>query len=303
MSEPDLNLLNALDVLLAECGVAGAARRLGLSASAMSRTLGRLRTVTGDPLLVRAGRVMVATPRALAMREQVRKLVDDSRAVLRPAVAPDFATLERTFSIRANEGFVETFGARLVAEVTQAAPRVRLRFAPKPDKDVRPLREGLVDLEIGVVGETAPEFRIQALIRDRMVGVVRADHALASGEITAERYAAAGHVIVSRRGRSEGPVDQSLAERGLSRRVVVIVPSFPAAVAIARSSDLVALVPELHTAIVAPDLLVFPLPVTTAPLTISQIWHPRLDADPTHRWLRGLVLAACQAHQRIRTTK
>ena len=295
MTEPDLNLLNALDMLLAEGGVAGAARRLRLSPSAMSRTLGRLRAATGDPILVRAGRVMVPTPRALEMRERVRSIVEESRAVLRPATAPDLARLERTFSIRANEGFVEAFGARLVAAVQAEAPGVRLRFAPKPDKDVRPLREGLVDLEIGVVGETAPEFRLQTLIRDRMVGVARADHAFASGDITPERYAGAGHVIVSRRGRADGPVDQALAALGLSRRVVVIVPSFPAAVAIARSSDLVALVPELHTAIGAPDLLVFPLPVATAPLTVSQIWHPRLDADPAHRWLRGLVLAACRS--------
>src|SRR4051794_29021978 len=105
MVDPDLNLLVALDVLLSEGGVAGAARRLGLSPSAMSRTLGRLREVTGDPLLVRAGRVMVPTPRALAMREEVRQLVDGSRGVLRPATAPDFARLERTFAIRANEGF------------------------------------------------------------------------------------------------------------------------------------------------------------------------------------------------------
>ena len=295
MTEPDLNLLNALDMLLAEGGVAGAARRLRLSPSAMSRTLGRLRAATGDPILVRAGRGMVPTPRALELRERVRSIVEESRAVLRRATAPDLARLERTFSIRANEGFVEAFGARLVAAVQAEAPGVRLRFAPKPDKDVRPLREGLVDLEIGVVGETAPEFRLQTLIRDRMVGVARADHAFASGDITPERYAGAGHVIVSRRGRADGPVDQALAALGLSRRVVVIVPSFPAAVAIARSSDLVALVPELHTAIGAPDLLVFPLPVATAPLTVSQIWHPRLDADPAHRWLRGLVLAACRS--------
>ena len=118
----------------------------------MSRTLARLRAATGDPLLVRAGRGLVPTPRAVELRERVRDLAQEARAVLRPAAELDLAALERTFTVRANEGFVETFAARLVAAVTEAAPGVRLRFAPKPDKDVRPLREGLVDLDVGVLG-------------------------------------------------------------------------------------------------------------------------------------------------------
>jgi DNA-binding transcriptional LysR family regulator len=291
MADPDLNLLIALDALLAEGGVAGAARRLGLSASAMSRTLARLRETTGDALLVRAGRVMVPTPRAAALRAQVRALTDDARAVLRPAAGLDPARLDRGFVIRANEGFLDAFAARLVAAVAAEAPGVRLRFAPKPDKDMRPLREGLVDVEIGVVGgETAPELRVQALLRDRMVGVVRAGHPLATGEITPARYAACAHVVVSRRGRQHGPVDQALAALGLSRRIVVTVPGFPAALSIARASELVALVPE--SAVSQPDLVAFPLPVPTPPLTVSLMWHPRLDADPAHRWLRGVIAGA-----------
>ena len=205
MPEVDLNLLVALDALLAEGGVAGAARRLGLSASAVSRPLARLRAATGDPLLVRAGRGLVPTPRAVELRERVRDLAQEARAVLRPAAGLDLAALERTFTVRANEGFVETFAARLVAAVTEAAPGVRLRFAPKPDKDVRPLREGLVDLDVGVLGATGPEVRVQALFRDRFVGVVRDGHPLLGGEVTPERYAACGHAVASRRGRDERP--------------------------------------------------------------------------------------------------
>jgi hypothetical protein len=151
MADVDLNLLPALDALLAESSVAGAAQRLGPSASAMSRTLARLRAATGDPLLVRAGRRLVPTPHAASLREGVRNLTLESRAVLRPAVkALDFASLERTFTIRANDGFVEVFAAHLIAAVTSPAPRVRLHFAPKPNKDVGPLRDGVVDLEVGV---------------------------------------------------------------------------------------------------------------------------------------------------------
>src|SRR5579871_4259225 len=197
MPGEDLNLLTALDALLSEGSVAGAARRLELSPSAMSRTLSRLRAATGDPLLVRAGRGLVPTPHASALRERVRDLERDVRAVLRPAAASlEVAALERTFTVRANEGFVDAFAARLVAAVAAEAPRVRLRFAPKPDKDVRPLREGLVDLEIGVLGETGPEVRVQALFSDRFVGAVRDGHPLlAGGKITAERYAAFDHVV------------------------------------------------------------------------------------------------------------
>jgi DNA-binding transcriptional LysR family regulator len=305
---PDLNLLTALDALLAEGSVAGAAQRLGLSASAMSRTLARLRAATGDPLLVRAGRGMVPTPRATELRERVRDLAQDVRTVLRPAIASlDLAELKRSFTIRSNDGFVEVFAAPLVAAVTAVAPKVRLHFAPKPDKDVRALREGMVDLEVGVLGESGPEVRLQALFRDHFVGAVRDDHPLLEkGMITPGRYAAFGHVVVSRRGFASGPVDKALAALGLTRKVIAVVPSFRAALAVASVSDLVALVTNSffnatqgnRTKSGPTEVRSFPLPVRTELITVSQMWHPRLDADPAHRWLRGLVLATCRERGR-----
>lgn len=294
----DLNLLTALDALLAEGSVAGAARRLHLSASAMSRTLARLRAATGDQILVRAGRCLVPTPRAVEIRERVRETAKEADALLRPAVAGlgQFG-LARTFTIRANDGFVESFGARLVAALADQAPGARLRFAPKPDKDVRALREGLVDLEVGVLGEAGPEVRVQALFRDRFVGAAREGHPLlGAGEITPELYAACAHVVASRRADTNGPVDQALAALGLRRVIQAIVPSFSAALAIAKASDLVALVTASFFEAYGRQredtgLRAFPLPVPTPPITISQIWHPRLDADPAHRWLRGLLLS------------
>jgi DNA-binding transcriptional LysR family regulator len=304
MADIDLNLLTSLDALLAEGSVVGASRRLGLSASAMSRTLARLRAATGDPLLVRAGRGMVPTPHAGELRERVRDLAQGARAVLRPAAASlDLAELKRTFTIRSNEGFVEVFAARLVASVIAVAPKVRLHFAPKPDKDVRALREGLVDLEIGVLGKSGPEVRLQALFRDHFVGAVRDGHPLIEkGNITPARYSAVGHVVASRRGHESGPVDEALAALGRSRTVVVVVPSFRAALAVARASDLVALVTSSFLSVTQgdqnksspPAFRSFPLPVRTEAITISQMWHPRHDADPAHRWLRGLVLATCR---------
>lgn len=290
----DLNLLTALDVLLTEGSVTGAARRLGLSTSAMSRTLTRLRNATGDPLLVRAGRTLVPTPHAIALRDQVHQLSRDARAVLSPpAHAFDAATLVRSFTIRAGEGFLERFMVPLITALRAAAPGVDLRFAPKPDKGVEPLREGPVDLDIGVAGTSGPEMRIRLLFRDHFVGAVRAGHPLPGGAITAQTYAACDHVVVSRRGALKGPVDDALAQQGLTRRIAVIVPGFPDAIRLARHSDLVALVPR-SCLWNERGLVSFPLPVATPEIVISAMWHPRLDADPAHRWLRQTVQAVCR---------
>jgi len=297
MSTPDFNLLAVLDVLLAEGSVAGAARRLRLSPSAMSRALARLRETTGDPLLVRAGRGLVPTPRAVALREQVGRLVQDAEAVLRPAEKLDLAQLARTFTLRTREGFVENFGPALVARVAQEAPGVRLSFVQKLDKDSTALRDGTVDLETGVIGKaTAPELRVQALFRDRFTGVVRKGHPLGQGEITPARYAAARHIAVSRRGLGAEPVDEALAALGLQREVAAIVGSFSAALALADASDLVACVPERHTGKLRAGMWSFALPVPTPEFTVSLLWHPRLDADPAHRWLRACVREVCAAH-------
>ncbi len=298
MDEVDLNLLGALDALLTEGSVTGAARRLGLSTSAMSRTLTRLRSATGDPLLVRAGRRLVPTPRAMDIRDHVQALARDVRTVLSQHTDPiKIEEVERTFTIRANEGFVERFAASLVTAIMSAAPRVRLRFAPKSEKDPAPLRDGQVDLEIGVLGAFAPEIRARLIFRDRFVGAARRGHALLRSSITPERYASCKHVVASRKGSFAGPVDEALEELGLARETVAVVPSFSDALRIARETDLIALVPnsclgggDLPTS----DLSVFELPVRTPEIAISAMWHPRMDADPAHRWLRETVIATCR---------
>ncbi|WP_026792709.1 LysR family transcriptional regulator [Pleomorphomonas oryzae] len=300
MNDIDLNLLPALDALLTEGSVTGAARRLGLSASAMSRTLARLREATGDPLLVRAGRGLVPTPRAQEIAGRVHELARDARAVLSPRRdSLDLKALDRTFTLCASEGFLAVFAAPLVSAVSEAAPGARLRFAPKPVKDATALREGEIDLEIGVLGAASPEVRTTLLFRDRYVGAVRVDHPLLGEPVTAARYAACRHVVVSRRGETEGPVDTALGDLGLKRQIVAVVPGFPDALAIARRTDLVALVARssfhpVGGAALAEDLVAFDLPVETPEIAISLTWHPRLEADPAHRWLRGIVAAICR---------
>lgn len=292
MAPADLNLLYTLDVLLSEGSVAGAARRLRLSPSAMSRALARLRTVTGDQLLVRAGRGLVPTPRAVEMRERVRELVQDAQVLLRPADGLNLSTLERSFTLRASDGFAETFGPSLIRRVRDEAPGVALRFIRKLNKDSEGLRNGSIDLETGVVaGTIGPEVRAQALFADRYVGVVHACHPLARRKVAPADYAAHGHVIAWREGLDLGRVDQLLLAEGLQREVVASVDGFAAALAIARGSDLVATVPGRHTAGLREGMHSFELPIAVQPFTISLLWHPRLDDDAAHRWLRECIRA------------
>lgn len=298
MSTPDLNLLVTLDVLLAEGNVARAAQRLRLSPSAMSRALARLRKTTGDPLLVRAGRGLVPTPRALELRERVGQLVQDAVAVLRPAEKLDLRQLVRTFTLRTSDGFVENFGPGLTARVAEEAPGVRLRFVQKLNKDSTPLRDGTVDLETGVIGDaTGPEVRTRALFRDCFIGVVRKEHPLRRGKMTASRYASGMHILVSRRGLDTGQMDDALKSLGLERKIVTIVGGFSAALMLARASDLIATVPERHTGNLRDGMHSFAIPFSTPEIMVSMLWHPRMDADPAHRWLRERVRDICTEHQ------
>jgi DNA-binding transcriptional LysR family regulator len=290
MHDVDLNLLAALDVLLQERSVTRAAHRLRLSTSAMSRTLSRIREALGDPVLVPAGRTMVLTPHAEAIAERVHALSSGAQAVLQPPPPVDPRHMEREFTIRANEAFTQLYAAKLSAAVSAVAPGVRLRFMPKPDKDIGPLRDGTVDLEIGVISGDGGELRAQTLYRDTYIGITRAGHPIFDAPITPERLCAWGHVVFARRRGRSSPADEALAALGLSRRVSVIVPGFPAVIAVVSASDLLGLVPRSAClALPGYEIELFDLPIPMRELVISQIWHPRMDADAGHRWLRVLV--------------
>lgn len=176
----------------------------------------------------------------------------------------------------------------------QSAPALRT----KARKECGPLREGQIDLEIGVLGASAPEIRTQLLFRDDFIGVARSGHPLLAEAMTSERYAACKHVVASRRGSFAGPVDDALEQIGLQRTVSAVVPGFSDALRVAGNSDLVALVPRscLDGNCQLPDgLRAFELPVRTPAIVISAMWHPRMDADAAHRWLREAVVSICSA--------
>lgn len=291
-SHLDLNLLLALDALLDERSVGGAAQRLHTSAPAMSRTLSRLRRTLDDPVLVRAGRAMVPTPRALAMQGAVHDIVAQARAVFTPPDTPNPATLQRTFSIQVGEGLFSTIGSRLLTRIRAEAPGVTVKFVGESHEDTQSLRDGSVDIEIGQIRRTEPETLIEQVIDESWVGVVRSGHELATGKrVTLKQFAAAEHLVFSRRGRLRGPVDELLAEHGLRRRVVACAPNPAGGLFLIRDSDLVGMLPARigGDAIETFGLQSFPIPLTLPPLTLSMAWHPRHTADGAHRWLRDCV--------------
>jgi DNA-binding transcriptional LysR family regulator len=136
----------------------------------------------GDPLLVRACRGLVPTPRALGLRQRVSDLVKDAKSVLRPTKLLDLKGLVRTFAFRTTDGFTESFGPSVVRRANEDAPGVQLRFLRKLDRSSEGLRDGSIDLETGVLGRTlGPEVRAKALFRDRFIGVVRTGHLAGAG--------------------------------------------------------------------------------------------------------------------------
>lgn len=299
MPTPDLNQLFVLKAVLSENSVVRAAQRLHLSPSAMSRALARVRETVGDPILVKAGRKLVPTPRAIEIRDRVDELIQEAQAVLLPTTAPDLRRIVRTFTLRTSEGFVETFGPDLLKCVLKDAPAVRLRFVARQTRDAGGLRDGTVDLETGVVDATTiPELRQASLFADRMVGVVRAGHALRRGRVTAARYAAAGHIGISRQTVDQGWVEEALDALGLERNVMTTVSGFATAIAVARRSDLVATVPERHTAGLRAGMYTFTLPLKLPSITVSMLWHPRMHADPVHAWLRECLRKTATAESR-----
>lgn len=300
LSHLDFNLLLDLDVLLREGSVVGAARALHLSPPAMSRRLTRLRDAIGDPLFVPAGRGLVPTQRALALRERVQAAIEEVRGVfVREDV--DFSKLQRTFTLRANDGFLGLWATRLASALTAEAPGVSLNFISRGDKNIEPLRNGVVDLDIGVPGPPDQEIYNEQLFAASFVGVVREKHPLFRKKtvvsVSAQEFVAWPHIAAPRRGPTAGRIDAALQELGLSRRVVIVAPGFQAALVMAATSDFIATVPEpfVHWAMAHHRLHVFKLPIATPTVEVTQTWHVRHHVDPIHRWLRQHVRTICQA--------
>jgi DNA-binding transcriptional LysR family regulator len=307
MGDVDLNLLPTLDALLQEGSVTGAARRLRLSVAATSHALARLREQLDDPLLVRAGHAMVLTPYAESLRSRTGAALLDARALLAPKRPVHAADLDRAFTLHATDHVLSVMGPALDRILYAEAPRAVLRVLPTSQDDAASLRKGAIDLAVGIYGDLPPEMRTRPLFTDRFVCAVREGNPHVGPRISLEDYVRLPHVQVAPRGRPGGYVDHMLAERGLGRRVVRAVPYFMTGLLLAAESDAVLTISERLARIFAPRLglrlLEPPLPLL--PYTLSLLWHPRVDGDAAHRWLRDAMLraakdAAGDVHERAR---
>ncbi|WP_371592714.1 LysR substrate-binding domain-containing protein [Streptomyces virginiae] len=293
----DLNLLTALDALLEEGSVSGAAARLHVTSPAMSRSLGRIRKATGDQILVRTGRSMVPTTRALAMRAEVHALVQQAHHLLSAQQELDLAALERVFTVRWHDALTAACGTTLIGAVHRLAPGVRLRLSAESGTDDAELRRGEVDLESSAGAPTLPDIRHRLVGRDRLIVAVRPGHPLTEGPLSLARYAAADHVTVSRRGSLSDPIDDALTAHGLERRVVAAGPTAAFALQLALDTDLVVTLPDAVTRTARDRLglvsLSPPLPLPDVPLYL--LWHQRYDDDRAHTWLRDLATETVRA--------
>ncbi|AHH98358.1 hypothetical protein KALB_4996 [Kutzneria albida DSM 43870] len=287
---PDMNLLPALDALLREGSVSEAAAALNVSPSAMSRTLGRLRRVVGDPLLVPSGRGLARTERARALQPQVEAALAGALAALRPPQPVDIASLDRTFVIRTSDGLAVALGAALTKRVAREAPGVRLRILPEGEEDPADLRDK-VDLDIGELPELPHDVCSSFLYRHPYAAIARAGGPHDEQTLTVQRFAAIPHLTVSRRGRAHSVIDDRLAELGLTRHVLATVPSCGTASLLALSTDALALVPASFAAAAARvmPLVCWEIPLDLPHTAIGMAWHIRVDADPAHQWLRTCV--------------
>ncbi|MEZ4398804.1 MAG: LysR family transcriptional regulator [Kofleriaceae bacterium] len=296
MEAIDLNLLVALDALLQEGSVTRAARRLGLSTPAMSHALARVRAQLEDPVLVRAGRGMVLTPRAAELRPRIHSVVTEARQALAPARPFVAAELTRTFVVHASDYVLTVLGLTLDRLLRAEAPGVDLRFVPNSADDAHAVRAGGSDLAVGIYGELPPEMRTRPLLTDRFVCVVRADHPGVGRRLTLEGYLRLAHIQVAPRGQPGGHVDDALAARGRARRVARAVPYFVTALGLAAQTDYALTVSERIATRLAPDLglRVLELPVAVRPYALSLVWHPRFDGDAAHRFLREVLARAAR---------
>ena len=295
LSGVDLNLLLVLGALLDDAHVTRAGRRLGLSQSATSHALARLRDRLADPLFVRSGRRLLPTPRAEALREPLRDALERLGQVLAPPATIDAKTLRRTFTISAADYTQLVLLPGLTRLLAEEAPAVDLWVREGGQDAIRGrLLGGETDVAITPDATPPPGIRSERLFRERFVVIVRKGHPLVKKTLPLALYASLPHAFIAPGGTRGGVVDEALAERGLTRRVAVAVPNFLVVPHLVASSDLIATVGARVAERAATHL---PLRVLAPPLKVRDfemrlLWHQRYDRDGAHELLRSLVRRA-----------
>lgn len=304
----DLNLFVAFDALARECNVTKAAARVGLTQSAMSHALRRLRDLFDDPLLVRGRGGMVLTPRAEALAVPLRSGLVTVHRALSEAPGFDPATARRSFRMISPDLFDVLMLPPMLERMSADAPAVDLTvMAIKTSGIAESLQTGELDVAVlprfhepGSVPDDAPASGLvrRTLFRDRFVILVRADHPVLRTKngrrrktLSLPAYLKLSHAMVSTGGTGSGPVDRALERQGAQRRVGLRLPSFAAALAIVARSDLALTAPTGLARVAPPDpgVAILPPPLPLPEHSIDLVWHERFSNDPGHVWLRELM--------------
>jgi DNA-binding transcriptional LysR family regulator len=287
----DFRLLVALDALLQTGSVTEAARRLRLSPSAMSRTLHRIRLKLGDPILARAGRGMVVTPRGVELRERVHLLVREAQQLLSSGKEGGAVTIWRNFVLIVDDGYAGLLAPRLASYDRAQASETAFHFLSEGQVDSKALGEGTADLKIGRVHSSSPELMVEHLSYSRYVGVAQAGHDLLEGTVDIQRFANASHIAILEADAVSATVDTVLAERNLRRTVAMTTRHYTSAFSMIGQTNLVTIAPEIlvNQRILMAGLRPFELPIPITPVAIRMAWHPRCDADPAHARLRSRI--------------
>lgn len=292
------NLLVAFDLLARELSVTGAAKRYGITQSAMSSVLAQLRELFEDPLLVRVGNAMRLTPRGAALAEQIRAGVALLADALEQPSGFDPRSSRQRFVVAMSDFIELVVLPRLVERLRQEAPQVDLQVVPWV-RGVPPaaLAEDL-DLALGIFSESEST---QPLFDTRFVCIVRQRHPRVKRRLTLSTYVDLGHVLMTDQLGDEGVVDVALRLLGLSRRIALRVPHFSVVPHIVANSDLVAAVDEpvaRHFAGLLPIRILEP-PLELPRAVVRMAWHERTARDPARVWLRGVIQrAAAEACER-----
>ncbi|MFV8751572.1 LysR family transcriptional regulator [Nannocystaceae bacterium ST9] len=287
----DLNLLATLEVLVDEGNVTRAAERLGLSQSALSHRLARLREVFGDPLLVAGRNGMVATVRANELLVSIRRGLHEFESALRLDPHFDPASSTRRFVV-ASSDFGEFVVLPAVLErLREQAPQIELVMVGPTGDLAEQLERGTVDLAIGLTLAQSAGLRQRRVLGGEFAVTVRAGHPRVAGTLDLATYLALPHLLISPSGRGPGIVDTVLATRGLTRRVVARVRNFTAAPFVIARSDMVLTGPRrlLEYAATFAPLQVFDPPLELPVVDATMIWHERWQQDSGHTWLRELA--------------
>jgi len=290
LSSIDLNLLVLLRALLRERHVTRAARQVGLSQSAASHALSRLRELCDDPLLVRHGRTLELTPRAAQLLPGLERGLAELHGVVTREPAFDPKRARRLFSLGMADYAQALILPSLLRRLQLAAPAIDLNIVTFPELS-ESLQSGSLDLAISLKSSVLPGLSTRALFDDGFVCMVRKGHPDVRGKLTLERYLSLRHVLVAPSGTAGSFVDTELERRGLVRRVALRVSSFLVAPVVVAETDFISTAPERLARRMSKRfaLQVLPPPFQLPRFELSLAWHPRFDEDPAHQWLRGFV--------------